>query len=66
MYLYTPVYGKKHHTGELSSKAMSMAEVKEWLAANAVTTQYDEVSGQNYAEYYAADSKVYVPDLVGG
>ena len=27
------------------TKANSMAEVKEWLAANAVTTQYDEVSG---------------------
>ena len=54
--LYTRLW-EETSTGELSSKAMSMAEVKEWLAANAVTTQYDEVSGQNYAEYYAADSK---------
>ena len=54
--LYTRLW-EETSTGELSSKAMSMAEVKEWLAANAVTPQYDEVSGQNYAEYYAADSK---------
>ena len=54
--LYTRLWEEKS-TGELSSKAMSMAEVKEWLAANGVTPQYDEVSGQNYAEYYAADSK---------
>ena len=50
--LYTRLW-EETSTGELSSKAMSMAEVKEWLAANAVTPQYDEVSGQNYAEYYA-------------
>ena len=54
--LYTRLWEEKSK-GVLSSKAMSMAEVKEWLAANAVTPQYDEVSGQNYAEYYAADSK---------
>ena len=49
--LYTRLWEEKE-TGELSSKALSMAEVKEWLAAHQVTPQYDEMSGQNYAEYY--------------
>jgi spore germination protein YaaH len=34
-----------------------MAEVKEWLTAHHVTPKYDEISGQNYAEYYDAATK---------
>ena len=56
--LYARLWEEKS-TGELSSKAMSMAEVKEWLAANGVTPKYDEVSGQNYAEYYADNKSKY-------
>ena len=36
---------------KLSSKAYGMDEAKEILANNKVTAQYDEASGQNYAEY---------------
>ncbi|WP_394232268.1 glycosyl hydrolase family 18 protein [Niallia oryzisoli] len=47
--LYTRIWEEKT-SGEISSKAMSMAEVKEWLTTNGVTPIYDEQSGQNYAE----------------
>ncbi|WP_071395042.1 glycosyl hydrolase family 18 protein [Bacillus tuaregi] len=47
--LYTRLWEEKA-TGEVSSKAMSMAAVKEWLTTNGVTPSYDEHSGQNYAE----------------
>jgi spore germination protein YaaH len=54
--LYARLWEEKE-TGELSSKALSMAEVKEWLTAHHVTPKYDEISGQNYAEYYDAATK---------
>jgi spore germination protein YaaH len=54
--LYARLWEEKE-TGELSSKALSMAEVKEWLTAHNVTPKYDEISGQNYAEYYDAATK---------
>ncbi|WP_338452350.1 glycosyl hydrolase family 18 protein [Niallia oryzisoli] len=47
--LYTRLWEEKA-TGEVTSKAMSMSEVKEWLSLNSVTPSYDESSGQNYAE----------------
>lgn len=47
--LYTRLWEEKP-SGDMSSKALSMAEVKEWLATNGVTPSYDEQSGQNYAE----------------
>ena len=56
--LYTRLW-EENSTGELSSKALSMAQVKEWLVANAVTPKYDDVSGQNYAEYYADSKSTY-------
>jgi spore germination protein YaaH len=54
--LYTRLWEEKE-TGEISSKALSMKEVKEWLSLNGVTPQYDTLSGQNYAEYYDANMK---------
>jgi spore germination protein YaaH len=40
-------------SGEVSSKALSMEKVKEWLTENKVKPVYDESSGQNYGEFYA-------------
>jgi spore germination protein YaaH len=54
--LYTRLWEEKE-TGELSSKALSMPKVKEWLSEYGVTPQYDKVSGQNYAEFYSDDTK---------
>lgn len=39
-------------SGEVSSKALAMDKVKEWLETNQLTPTYDEASGQNYAELY--------------
>ncbi len=47
--LYTRLWEEKP-SGEMSSRALSMTEVKEWLTINGVTPSYDERSGQNYAE----------------
>ena len=44
-------------TTTVSSQAMSMTKVKEWLAEKGLQPVYDEASGQNYAEYYAEDEK---------
>ncbi|MEH7124899.1 glycosyl hydrolase family 18 protein [Bacillus sp. JJ1773] len=50
--LYTRLWEQKDN-GEVSSKALSMAKVKQWLKANELTPVYDEASGQNYAEIYS-------------
>jgi spore germination protein YaaH len=44
-------------TIKVTSEAMSMEKVKQWLAEKALTPSYDDKSGQNYAEYYAAEEK---------
>jgi spore germination protein YaaH len=44
-------------TTTVSSQAMPMTKVKEWLAEKGLQPVYDEASGQNYAEYYADDEK---------
>lgn len=44
-------------SGEVSSKALSMGKVKEWLAKNEITPVYDEASGQNFAEMYSEKDK---------
>jgi spore germination protein YaaH len=44
-------------TTELTSKALSMDQVKKWLEATKVQPRYDEASGQNYAEYYSEKEK---------
>ena len=50
---YTRLWSERITDGEfkLSSKALGMEEAKKELAANKVTAQFDEASGQNYAEY---------------
>lgn len=50
--LYTRLWEEKD-TGEVSSKALSMGKVKQWLKENKVTPVYDEATGQNYAEIYS-------------
>lgn len=50
--LYARLWEQKD-SGEVSSKALSMAKVKQWLTANELTPVYDEASGQNYAEIYS-------------
>ncbi|KQL19408.1 glycosyl hydrolase family 18 protein [Cytobacillus solani] len=49
--LYARLWAEKD-TGEVSSKALSMSKVQEWLTENGLTPAYDEASGQNYAELY--------------
>jgi len=44
-------------SGEVSSKALSMGKVKEWLTTNGLTPVYDEASGQNYAEKYVEEEQ---------
>ena len=55
-------------TGEVSSKALSMGKVKEWLTENGLTPVYDEASGQNYAELYVeseqATYKIWLEDAL--
>lgn len=48
---------KADGTTEITAKALTMDKVKEWLTEKGVKPVYDEKSGQNYAEYYAADEK---------
>jgi spore germination protein YaaH len=54
--LYARLWEEKEN-GEVSSKALSMEKVEEWLEANNVTPTYDEISGQNYGEYYDKETK---------
>jgi spore germination protein YaaH len=44
-------------TVEITSKALAMDKVKAWLTEKGLQPKYDEESGQNYAEFYAADEK---------
>lgn len=44
-------------TGEVSSKALSMEKVKEWLEENQLVPLYDEATEQNYAEIYVPEEK---------
>ncbi|WP_449622958.1 glycosyl hydrolase family 18 protein [Robertmurraya sp. Marseille-Q9965] len=54
--LYTRLWSVKD-SGEVSSTALAMDEVKEWLDTNKLTPTYDEASGQNYAELYATEEQ---------
>ncbi|WP_026581671.1 glycosyl hydrolase family 18 protein [Bacillus sp. J33] len=54
--LYARLWEQKD-TGEISSKALSMSKVKEWLSDNKINPVYDQLSGQNYAEYYSEKDK---------
>ncbi|PAE44110.1 glycosyl hydrolase family 18 protein [Bacillus sp. 7884-1] len=67
--LYTRLWKeqqKEDGTTEVSSQALSMTKVKEWLAEKGLQPAYDEESGQNYVEYYAevekATYKVWIED----
>ena len=55
--LYTRLWEVKE-SGEISSKALKMTEVKEWLSQKGITPVYDDHSGQNYAEYYDPTTKI--------
>ncbi|HEY2421224.1 MAG TPA: glycosyl hydrolase family 18 protein [Neobacillus sp.] len=44
-------------TTDITSKALTMDKVKAWVAEKGLNPTYSEESGQNYAEYYAADEK---------
>lgn len=50
---YTRLWAEQEVDGEvkLSSEALTMNGAKDVLTRNKVTAQYDEASGQNYAEY---------------
>ena len=50
---YTRLWAEQEADGvvKLSSEALTMNGAKDVLSRNKVTTQYDEASGQNYAEY---------------
>lgn len=54
--LYARLWEEKEN-GEISSKSLSMASVEEWLKEHKVTPTYDEVSGQNYGEYFDEETK---------
>ncbi|WHY80020.1 glycosyl hydrolase family 18 protein [Neobacillus sp. WH10] len=53
-------------TTEVTAQALSMDKVKAWQAEKGVQPSYDEESGQNYAEYVAADEnatyKIWIED----
>ncbi|UQD51980.1 peptidoglycan hydrolase [Bacillus methanolicus] len=58
--LFTRLWKEQHlenGTTKLTSKALSMDKVKEWLKANKVKPKYDPTTGQNYAEYYSEKEK---------
>ncbi len=48
---------KEDGTTEITAKALTMDKVKAWITEKGITPTYNEESGQNYAEYYAADEK---------
>lgn len=50
---YTRLWAEQEEDGvvKLSSEALTMNGAKDVLSRNKVTAQYDEASGQNYAEY---------------
>ncbi|MDQ0268605.1 glycosyl hydrolase family 18 protein [Cytobacillus purgationiresistens] len=54
--LYTRIW-EETDAGEISSKAVSMSKVKEWIEERELTPKYDASTGQNYAEYYSEDEE---------
>ncbi|MFP7298096.1 glycosyl hydrolase family 18 protein [Neobacillus niacini] len=67
--LYTRLWKeqqKEDGITEVTSQALSMTKVKEWIAEKGLQPVYDEVSGQNYVEYYAEEEnatyKVWIED----
>lgn len=67
--LYTRLWKeqqKEDETIEVSSQALSMAKMKEWIAERGIQPVYDEDSGQNYIEFYSEEEqaayKVWIED----
>ncbi|MDR7078288.1 spore germination protein YaaH [Neobacillus niacini] len=67
--LYTRLWKeqqKEDGTIEVSSQALSMAKMKEWIAERGIQPVYDEDSGQNYIEFYSEEEqaayKVWIED----
>lgn len=59
--LYTRLWKEEMGTDGMitvSSKAMSMDDIKEWLDSRQITAVYNESSGQNYAEYFSEEENV--------
>jgi len=63
---YTRLWAEEEVNGEikLSSKALSMNEAKEVLRKNKAEAEWDEVTGQNYAEYVSGNTtyKIWMED----
>ncbi|MBA4538516.1 peptidoglycan hydrolase [Bacillus aquiflavi] len=58
--LYTRLWKeteKPDGTIEVSSEAMSMGKIQEWMSDKNLSKKYDEKSGQNYVEYNNEDEK---------
>jgi ATP-binding cassette subfamily B protein len=58
--LYTRLWKDQQNADgstELTSKALPMDKVKQWLQEKGIRPVYDEATGQNYAEYYDANEK---------
>lgn len=58
--LYTRLWKeqlKEDGTTEVTAKALSMTQAKEWIAEKGVLPIYDDESGQNFVEYFAEDEK---------
>lgn len=54
--LYTRIW-EENEAGEISSKAVSMSKVKEWLEDKNAQPRYDADTGQNYAEHYDEEER---------
>jgi len=55
--LYTRLW-QTDETGKVTSKAYSMAAINNWLEEHNLTPEFDEATGQNYAEYYDEKEKI--------
>lgn len=52
---YTRIWKEQETEGgniEVSSKALSMRAVEDWVAERGLTPEFDDISGQDYVEYY--------------
>jgi spore germination protein YaaH len=59
--LYTRLWKEEVLTDgslKVSSKALSMSKIKEWLKENNVQSVYDELTGQNYGELFVKEENV--------
>lgn len=57
---YTRIWKEQETEGgniEVSSKALSMQAVEDWISERGLTTQFDPLSGQDYVEFYDEQEK---------